>query len=135
MAEQKTDVGDYKKIKDKDFEKLQLRVGTIKKVTQHAKNAKDYVIIVDMAGADEDMQVVAALKDAYTSDQLLGKQVIALCNIEPETVNGEESQGMLLISHADGKAVLISPDKKCPEGAVVSGIMDSECHHFDEREH
>lgn len=135
MPKIKTDVGDWKKITHKDFEKLQLRVGTVKKVTVHPKNEKDYVMIVDCAAADEDIQVVAAIKDAYRIDELLGKQVVVLCNIKPELVNGEESQGMLLISHVGKKAVLIGPEKKCPEGAAVSGLMDSECHHFPEREH
>ncbi len=135
MPKIKTDVGDWKKITHKDFEKLQLRVGTIKKVTVHPKNAKDYIILVDCAAADEDIQVVAALKDSYKIEQLLGKQVVVLCNIEPELVNGEESQGMLLISHKGKKTVLIGPHEKCPEGATVYGIMDSTCHHLSEREH
>jgi len=130
----KTDVGDYKKITHADFEKLQLRVGTIKKIIVHPKNEKDYILIVDCAAADEDIQVVAALKASYKIEQLLGKQVVVLCNIKPELVAGEESQGMLLISHANKKPVLLTTDKKCPEGAAVSGIMDNECHHFEERE-
>ncbi len=135
MPKIKTDVGDYKKIAHEDFEKLQLRVGTIKKVTVHPKNDKDYVILVDCTAADEDIQVVAALKDGYKIEQLLGKQVVILCNITPQLVGGEESQGMLLISHANKKPVLLGPEKKCPEGAAVSGIMDNECHHFNERDH
>ncbi len=135
MPKIKTDVGDWKKITHEDFEKLQLRVGTIKKVTVHPKNAKDYVILVDTAAADEDIQVVAALKDSYKAEELLGKQVIVLCNIKPELVGGEESQGMLLISHKGKKPVLIGPHEKCPEGTAVSGIINGECKHFEEREH
>lgn len=130
----KTDVGDYKKITHKDFEKLQLRVGTIKKITLHPKNPKEYILIVDCAAADEDVQVVADLAEAYKPEQLLGKQVVILCNIKPELVGGEESQGMLLISHIGKKPVLLTTEKKCPEGAAVSGIMNEECHHFEERE-
>ncbi|VVB81920.1 Methionine--tRNA ligase [uncultured archaeon] len=130
----KTDVGDYKKITHKDFEKLQLRVGTITKITVHPKNPKEYIILVDCAGADEDVQVVAALAETYKINELLGKQVVIICNIKPEIVGGEESQGMLLIAHAGKKKVLITTDKKCPEGAAVSGIMNNECHHFNERD-
>lgn len=135
MPKIRTDTGDYKKILHSDFEKLQLRVGTIKKVTTHPKKPDDYVILVDTAGADEDIQVVAALKDSYKIEELLGKQVVVLCNIKPEIIAGEESQGMLLISHAGKKKVLLTADKKCPEGASVSGIMNGECKHFSEREH
>jgi len=129
-----TDVGSFEKISQKDFEKLQLRVGTIKKVTQHPEKPGDYILIVDCAGADEDIQLVAGLVDAYTADELLSKQVAVLCNIEPQDVKGVESQGMILASHADKKLVLLTTDKKCPEGAKVWGIMDGERAHFEEQE-
>jgi len=124
-----TDVGDYKKITQQDFSKLQLRVGTIKKVTVHPKTANEYIILVDCAAADEDIQVVAGLAKSYTADELLGKQVVVLCNIKPEMVEGEESQGMLLISYSGDKQVLLKTDKSCPDGAAVHGIMDGETHH------
>lgn len=135
MVKIKTDVGDYKKITHADFEKLQLLVGNIASVKVHPKNKKEYIIIVDCAAADEDVQVVADLADSYKMAELLGKQVVVLCNIEPELVSGEESQGMLLISHAGKKKILLTADKKVPQGAKVSGIMDSECIHFENREH
>jgi len=129
-----TDVGDYKKIAPKDFEKLQLRVGSIAKVTVHPESESHYVILVDTSGADEDVQVVASLKDAYSAEELLGKQVAVVCNLKPVDVKGQESQGMLLISHADNKPVLLTTDKKCPEGAKVWGLQDGERAHFDETE-
>jgi methionyl-tRNA synthetase len=135
MAKIKTDSGDYTKITHADFEKLQLRVGTIASVKVHPKNKKEYIILVDCAAADEDVQVVADLADSYKMAELLGKQVVVLCNIEPELVGGEESQGMLLISHAGKKKILLTADKKVPQGTGVSGIMDGECKHFSEREH
>lgn len=129
-----TDVGDYKKISHEDFEKLQLRVGTIKKISKHPKRQKDYILLIDCAAADEDIQVVAELADAYKMEELLNKQVIVLCNIKPELVGGIESQGMLLISHSNKRKVLITTQKKCPEGAEVSAIMNGERRHFKERE-
>lgn len=135
MAKIKTDIGDYRKISHADFEKLQLRVGTIAGIKVHPKNKKEYIILVDCAAADEDVQVVADLADSYKMAELLGKQVVVLCNIEPELVGGEESQGMLLISHAGKKKVLLTADKKVPQGTAVSGIMDGECKHFENRDH
>ena len=128
----KTDVGDYKKITHKDFEKLQLRVGTIKKITLHPKRPKDYILLVDTAAADEDIQVVAGIASTYKPEQLLGKQVVVLCNIKPELVGGEESQGMLLVTHIGKKPVLIGPHAQCPEGTEVFGVMNGECRHFEE---
>ncbi|MBW2969535.1 hypothetical protein KY309_00625 [Candidatus Woesearchaeota archaeon] len=134
MARIKTDVGAYKKISHKDFEKLQLRAGTIKKVTRHPKIPQAYVILVDCAAADEDIQVVASIANSYKITELLNKQVVVLCNIKPELVGGKESQGMLLITYKGKKQILIGPHKKAPEGAKVGGIMNSECYFFDERE-
>jgi tRNA-binding protein len=135
MAKIRTDIGDYKKITHADFEKLQLRVGTIADIKVHPKNKKEYIILVDCAAADEDVQVVADLVDSYKMAELLGKQVVVLCNIEPELVGGEESQGMLLIAHKGKKKILIGPHDKVPPGAAVSGIIDGECRHFNERDH
>lgn len=133
MAE--TDVGDYKKISLQDFEKLQLRVGTIVKVEQHPDIPRDYVILVDTSAADENIQVVASLTN-YKMEELIGQQVIVICNLTHEDVGGKESQGMLLISYdADGKPALIGPNKKCLPGTKVAGMIDSERYHFDEGEH
>jgi methionine--tRNA ligase beta chain len=131
----KADIGDYKKITHADFEKIQFRVGTIVDIKVHSKNKNDYILLLDCAAADEDVQVVASLKDSYGIADLLGKQVIVICNIQPEMVGGEESQGMLLIAHKGKKKVLIGPHDKVPPGATVSGIIDGECRHFGEREH
>jgi methionine--tRNA ligase beta chain len=131
----KADIGDYKKIIHADFEKIQFRVGTIVDIKVHTKNKNDYILLLDCAAADEDVQVVASLKDSYGIADLLGKQVIVICNIQPEMIGGEESQGMLLIAHKGKKKVLIGPHDKVPPGAVVSGIIDGECRHFSEREH
>ena len=129
----KADVGDWKKITHNDFEKLQLRVGTIVDIKVHPKNKKYYTLLLDCAAADEDIQVIASLTDSYSIAELLGKQAVVICNIQPEMVDGEESQGMLLIAHKGKKKVLIGPDTKVPPGAAVSGIMNGECKHFSER--
>lgn len=131
----KADVGDYKKITHADFEKIQFRVGTIVDIKVHTKNKNDYILLLDCAAADEDVQVVASLRDSYNIADLLGKQAIVICNIQPEMVGGEESQGMLLIAHKGKKKVLIGPHDKVPPGATVSGIIDGECRHFSERDH
>jgi len=135
MAKPKADIGDFKKIKHADFEKLQLRIGTIARVKPHPTIKKDYILLIDTSAADEDVQVVAALADGYTLAELIGKQVLVLCNIEPEMVGGEESQGMLLITHIKKKPVLLGPWTKTPPGTPVSGIMDGTCVHFGERDH
>src|ERR1041385_781367 len=99
MAKPRMDVGDFQKVSIKDFEKLQFRVGKIAQIKPHPKLAKTFVIVVDTAIADEDVQVVAKLGDGYQIGDLLAKQVVVLCNLEPQDIGGEESHGLLLISH------------------------------------
>ena len=116
----------------KDFEKLNLRVGTIKAVKQHEK-LPDYILLIDLGQAEQDMQIVADLKDGYAMDELIGKQVLFIENMKPIVVGDIESQGLLLIAHKDDKPVLISPEKETLPGVRVFGIRDSEyTHHLKE---
>jgi len=124
-----TDVGDFEKIAKEDFRKLQLLVGTIAQVKQHPEVASDYVLEIDMLAADEATQVVASLKDGYRMEELIGKQCIVCLNIVPEQVVGVESAGVLLVTHNQGKPVLVSPDKNVPQGAQVTGMMNGELIH------
>ncbi len=127
----KADIGSGKKISTKDFERVQLRVGTIARIAVHPKSKKNYVMLVDTAAADEDIQVVAALADSLKMTELIGKQVVVVCNLPPVDVMGVESQGMLLISYAGKKTVLIGPHSHCPPGAKAGGIMNGTFHHHE----
>lgn len=115
---------DPKKVRHKDFEKLELRVG---RITGVKKLGNEYLLLIDLGPADQDVQVVADLKKGYKMPELIGKQCVVLLNICPEMVMGVESQAMLLFTTKEGKPVLISPDKKVHTGVQVYGGMDSEC--------
>ena len=116
----KTDIGAYKKIPASYFQKLQLRIATIVRIVKHPKNKSLYVLGLDCAAADEDMQVVAKLADSHKMEQLIGKQTIVLCNLRPTEVQGIESDGVLLTSFKGKKPVLISPQTPTPSGGRVS---------------
>jgi len=79
-------------INTKDFEKLNIRVGKIKAVKQHEK-LPDYILLIDLGQAEQDMQIVADLKDGYSMDELVGKQVIFVENLKPELVGDVENRG------------------------------------------
>ena len=118
------------KIKLKDFEKLDLRIGTIKAVKDHPET-NDYLLLIDLGQVEQDMQIVADLKESYKKEKLIGKQIIYLDNIMPLTIGGIESQGLLLVTHKGGKPVLLSPEKKVLPGVRVAGIRDSESYHHE----
>ena len=64
-------------------------------------------------------QIVAGIRKSYTPQELLGRRIILVANMEPAVIRGEASQGMLLAaSDADGHALLM-PDKDIALGSIV----------------
>lgn len=112
----------------KDFEKINIRVGKIKAVEPHPK-LQDYILLIDLGPAERDMQIVAALKESYQMDELIGKQILFIENFKPYAIEGVESQGLLLITHKKGKPVLLQPEKEVLTGVKVYGIKDTELTH------
>ena len=115
-------------INNKDFQKLNIRVGIIKGVQKHPKT-KDFILLIDTIGADK--QLVADLKGSYSMKSLIGKQVVFVQNTEPLIVNGIESIGLLLVTHLKGKKVLVVPEKKVQSGIDVSGLNNKEVRFID----
>jgi methionyl-tRNA synthetase len=97
-----------------DFNKLDLVVGTIVDVNDHPSADKLYVLNVDLG--KEIRQLVAGLKGVYRKDELKGKQVVVVVNLEPKDLRGVRSHGMLLASD-DG--TILSPAKKVKNGSKV----------------
>ena len=124
-----------KEVSASDFEKLNIRVGTINGVKQHPER-DEFILLIDLGVAERDMQVVADLKGSYEVADLMGKQVVFVENFKPEMVGSVESQGLLLVTLKDGKLVLLQPDKEVLPGVQVSGVNDGMHHyHFKEGEH
>ena len=103
-----------------DFAKLDLRVGTIKKVEEIEGADKLYKLSVEI-GKDK-RTICAGIKEHYSKDELKGKQVVVVCNLEPRKMRGVESQGMLLAAVSDDhkKVILLSPEKKADSGWKIS---------------
>ena len=101
-----------------EFMKVELKVAVIKEAFDHPNADRLYVLKVDLGGGDE-RQLVAGIRPSYEKEDLVGKQVIVVANLEPATIRGEESQGMVLAaSDEEGMSVLM-PDK---EVALGSGV-------------
>jgi len=102
-----------------DWQKLDLRIGKIKKVKDHPNADKLYVLLVDMGKGENDRQVVAGLKKHYKPEELIGKQVVIFTNLQPAKLRGVESNGMLLAADFKDKVALLQPDKKIETGAKI----------------
>lgn len=100
-----------------DFRKLELRVAQIKEVNDHPNADKLLVLIVDLG--DRQKQIVAGIKAFYTKEELVGKQVILVDNLDPVILRGVESQGMILAGSDDLMLAVASPDKKLKLGSIV----------------
>jgi len=106
-------------IKFDDFAKIDLRVGTIKKVEEIEGADKLYKLEIEVG--KEKKIILAGIKQFYTKDELKGKQVAVIMNLEPRKMRGVESQGMILAAVSDNhsKVILLSPDKKIDSGSKV----------------
>lgn len=105
------------KITFEDFKKLDIRIGRIKSAEPIENADKLLKLTLDMG--DEERIVVAGVAEWYKTDELVGLQIPVLVNLEPRTLRGVESQGMMLAASAEGKAVLLRPDKEVPPGSII----------------
>lgn len=103
-------------IKYEDFDKLDLRIGKIVKAEEIEKSNKLIKLMVDIGS--EKRQVVAGIKTGYSVKQLLNKYAVILINLEPRTLFGIESQGMLLAANSD-KPILLKSWKKVQPGTNI----------------
>ena len=102
-----------------DFQKVQLRVGTIVGVEAFPEARKPaWILRVDF-GADVGVKKSSAqITDLYGRDELLGKQVIAVVNFPPKQIGPLMSECLVTGFHReDGAIVLAVPDSNVPNGA------------------
>ncbi|MDD2689276.1 MAG: hypothetical protein PHT41_03890 [Candidatus Omnitrophica bacterium] len=100
-----------------DFRKIELKVAVIKEVIDHPNADKLYIVTVDLG--DKTKQLVAGIKGSYQKEELVGKQVVVVDNLEPAVLRGVESQGMLLASSDENGIAIISPQRIMKLGSIV----------------
>ena len=109
-------------IKYEDFAKLDLRVGTILEAADHPDADKLLVLQVDLG--TEKRQIVAGIKKHYTCEHLKGLQIIVVMNLEPRTLRGVMSHGMLLAATDDVNLSLLSPEQRIVAGELRNVIRN-----------
>ena len=100
-----------------DFKKLELRTAKIVDVKDHPD--ADRLYIVDVEIAQEKRQVVAGIKSSYQPEDLIGKSVVVVVNLEPATIRGVESNGMILAASDDNGLSVVTLDKDVLSGSLV----------------
>ena len=101
-----------------DFMKVQLKVGEIL-AAEPIPNASKLLRLTVQLGEDDTRTILAGIAEYYQAEELVGRQVVVVANLQPRKMRGIESQGMLLAADLDGKAVLLLPDKAVPVGSKV----------------
>lgn len=100
-----------------DFNNLNIVVGKITEIEKLPKSDKLFKIVVDLGTSKN--QMVAGGANIYSPDDLMGKQVIVLANLEPKVIRGIESKGMLLAADVQGKPIWLTVSEEVPVGTIV----------------
>ncbi len=100
------------------FSQCDLRVVTI--LSCERIEGSDKLLKLKVALDTEERQVIAGIGKYYEPENLIGRQVVIIANLEPRTLMGHESQGMLLATDdAEGKPVICSPEHSVQTGAKI----------------
>ena len=102
-----------------DFAKLQIQVGQVIKCEEVPKSKKLLCSQVQIGSTTR--QILSGIKQWYSANDMVGKQVLVVTNLAPRNIAGLESQGMILMAEDDaGNAVLVSPEKNIKTGSEIA---------------
>ncbi|MDI6779325.1 MAG: methionine--tRNA ligase [Bacteroidota bacterium] len=101
-----------------DFKKVDLRVATVLSCEKVAKS--DKLLKLQVSIGLEQRQLVAGIAQHYKPENLVGKKIIVVANLQPAKLMGNESKGMLLAaSDTSGKLVFVTTSDEISDGAIV----------------
>ena len=104
---------DYEK-----FSKVNLQTATVIEAERVPNSDKLLRMQIDLGR--EKRQLVAGIAESYSPEEMVGKQIIVVANLQPRKIRGVESDGMLLaVQGQDGRIVLLSPETKAENGLRV----------------
>jgi len=98
-----------------EFKKIELRAAKILKAEEVPEKDRLYKLTIDLG--KEQRTIVAGLREFYSSEQLEGKTIIVVANLDPATIAGIKSEAMLLaIKNVEGKYSLLTTDGEVEPG-------------------
>jgi|688.fasta_scaffold00063_133 methionine--tRNA ligase beta chain len=103
-----------------DFQKLDIRMGTVISCERVEGSEKLLCIMLDV-GEETPRQILSGIAKWFNPEDLVGKQVPVIINLEPRKMMGLESQGMILMADnmLEESVSLLHPQNKVPNGSVV----------------
>ena len=105
-----------------DFIKVKIKIGTVLEVKKNEKAKKPSLVMkVDFGSETGIKQSSAQITHYYNSDNLVGKQVIGICNFPKKNIAGVISEVLILGAiEKDGKVVLLHPSQKVENGLEIA---------------
>ena len=100
-----------------DFKKVEIRIGKILAAEKVVDADKLLKLQVDFG--EFQRQIISGIAESFTPEELIGKSLPFIVNLEYRKFKGEESQGMLMAIDAGEKTVLLEPASEVPEGSEV----------------
>ena len=101
-----------------DWKKVELKVASVLAAERVEDSEK--LLKLSVSIGDETRQIIAGIGKKYSPESLVGRQITIVANLEPRTLMGLESQGMLVAAtDEDGAPALIIPDEEVSPGAVL----------------
>ncbi|MDD2655099.1 MAG: methionine--tRNA ligase subunit beta [Candidatus ainarchaeum sp.] len=100
-----------------EFEKLDLRAARV--LSAERVEGSDKLLRLEVDLGVEKRQLVAGIGKHYAPDEVVGKQIVVLANLEARKIKGLESQGMLLAAWDEGNVVLLTLDREMKEGSRI----------------
>jgi len=101
-----------------DFKKVEIKIGTVVSAERIEGTDKLLKLMFDLGGT-EPLQILAGIAEFYDPATLVGRQMPIIVNLEPRTMRGLVSNGMILAADGEGRPVLLQPETKVPSGSVV----------------
>jgi len=102
-----------------EFRKMDLRIAKVLSAERVPKTDKLLKLEIDIG--DERRTIVAGIAEVYSPEELIGKEVVVIANLEPAKIKGIVSQGMLLAAiDRDGKPVILRPERDVDPGSKVT---------------
>ncbi|MBI5046045.1 MAG: methionine--tRNA ligase subunit beta [Candidatus Niyogibacteria bacterium] len=97
-----------------EFKKIELRVAKI--IMAERVEGSDKLLKLRVGLGGEERQIIAGIGKSYEPENLIGREIAVVANLEPRALMGLESQGMILCASDENGPVLV-----CPEKEVLSG--------------
>jgi len=100
-----------------EFKKMELKVAQVVSVANHPNADKLYLLKINLGS--EERQIVAGLKPYYKPEELQGRKIVVVANLEPAVLRGEKSEAMLLAAQDGTSVVIVVPERDVAPGSPI----------------